>query len=127
MKGIRVEATELTPLFQWLPEEGTINLIGISGTGVNSEFWQIPIELVEALVLEGCEVPIRVNINLDYFSVASTAPLFKFLKALQGLSEVVIFWWFEDCDIEQVGREFESILNLKFHFLHKGGNPDDSI
>lgn len=118
MKPFKIEATETTPLIEYNDMTNTFCVIGISSPKDANSFWKPVLRWVREF--SQSEIyGTTIVINLDSFSISSTSPLYKTLKRFESVDGALVCWYYDHKDIEEIGKELESILNLEFEFILK--------
>ena len=120
MKKYSVEGTSVTPLINFDPEKGNLEIRGFSIPENSIEFYR---PLNEALDLYASSTPLpetNVTIELEYFNTSSSKCLLGLLRKLESMnkteSKVNINWLYEegDEDMLQAGQDYNAIINIPF-------------
>ncbi len=122
MERIFIEPTRVTPLINFDPEEGILEIKGRSSPENTIQFYQ---PLMDALddYLDEAEGGITANIAFEYFNTSSSKCLFDLFKKLGRLEEddreLNINWFYEedDEDMMEAGEDYSDLLDLEFNFL----------
>jgi len=114
MEPIRIKATTDTPKVE-CNLDGTITLAGKSLTEDPLPFFKPIIDWVANLTVE----TITFNIQLDYMNTSCSKEIYSLLKAAKDNDDQknIIVNWFCDASDEdsfEIGKEFESMLEIPF-------------
>ncbi len=122
MERIFIEPTRVTPLINFDPDEGLLEIKGRSSPENTIQFYQPLMDALEAYVEEGDE-GITANIAFEYFNTSSSKCLFDVFKKLSKVEEdgreLTINWFYEedDEDMMEAGEDYSDLLDLEFNFL----------
>ncbi len=64
----------------------------------------------------------ELNIGLEYFNSSTAKAIIRFLallKQLEGKSELMVNFYYDDENILDYGKDFSEIVDLKFNFIQK--------
>jgi hypothetical protein len=120
METIIMKGTSTTPLIIFDTKEGIIEIKGVSIVENAIAFYRPLIEALD-MYISAPVSPVVVNIHLDYFNTSSSKSILDILKRLRLLNEkgikVTINWYYdkEDEDMEEVGVNYQAIVNLPFN------------
>ena len=122
MERIFIEPTRVTPLINFDPQEGLLEIKGRSSPENTIQFYQ---PLMDALddFLDESENGITANIAFEYFNTSSSKCLFDLFKKLGKLEnddrDLNINWFYEedDEDMMEAGEDYSDLLDLEFNFL----------
>jgi len=120
---LRIKATDRTPMLEYNPKELTFSMVGVSVPDDAKSFYAPILSWVEGYVKNGITDQLTININLDYFSIQSASILLKILKLFDILPNVVVNWYFDDPDTEEIGFDLADMLRMKFNLIQK--NPEN--
>ncbi|HEY4788828.1 MAG TPA: DUF1987 domain-containing protein [Bacteroidales bacterium] len=115
MEPIRIKATSDTPKVE-CNTDGTITLSGKSLTEDPYIFYKPIIEWVGGLTSE----TITFNIQLDYMNTSCSKEIYNLLKTARDNSakkQIFINWFCDSSDEDsfEIGKEFESMLEIPFN------------
>ncbi|PCH91165.1 MAG: nuclear pore complex subunit [Bacteroidetes bacterium] len=120
MDKISIEPTPKTPLINFDPDKGHIEIRGRSIPENSLEFYK---ELLEWLDEYGNNPQAKTNVEvqLEYFNTSSSKCILDVFKALEGIhkkggTEMVIHWYYEedDEDMLEAGGDYEAIVTVPF-------------
>jgi len=117
--GLKIKATDRTPLLEYKPREGVFNMIGVSVPDDANKFYEPIINWIIGYVELNKAEPITVNIELDYFSIKSSKNIVRILKEFSTLPNVTVNWYYDDPDIKEVGQDLSYIVNVNFNLIEK--------
>lgn len=120
---IKIKATERTPLMEYIPKELTFNMVGVSIPDDAKSFYAPTLSWIESYIKNDIKDELTINIDLDYFSIQSASILLKILRLFDTLPNVVVNWYYDDPDTEEIGRDLDSMVNMKFNHILK--NPEN--
>lgn len=120
---IRIKATERTPLLEYIPKDLTFNMIGVSVPDDAKSFYAPVLSWIEDYIKNKITEQLIINIDLDYFSIQSASILLKILKLFDTLPNVVVNWYYDDTDTEEIGQDLAGMLKMKFNHILK--NPEN--
>ncbi len=120
MKKMFVVSTNKTPQIDFDVENGILQIKGVSIPEDANRIYTPVIEWAERYVKHTELFLTTVKIKLIYFNTSTSDYLMNFLKTLKKLQEKVKFEWYyelDDDDMKETGIHFESILEVKFHYI----------
>lgn len=120
---LRIKATDRTPMLEYNPKELTFSMVGVSVPDDAKSFYAPILSWVEGYVKNNITDQLTININLDYFSIQSASILLKIFKLFDTLPNVVVNWYFDDPDTEEIGLDLADMLRMKFNLIQK--NPEN--
>lgn len=117
MKPILVEPTQETPKIICEPE-GKILVQGKSLTEDPIAFYTPILQWLSQIDAN----PLTFEMHIEYMNTASSKQVFSMLetaKANPFVKEINVDWFYESSDEDglDTGKEFESLLDLKFNFI----------
>jgi len=121
MEAINLKATYDTPLVNFDPESGVLEISGRSYPEDTAEFY-IPILEWLQNYLKNPKENTKFIFKLDYFNSSSYKPfldiLLKLADAKEGGHNAVVEWYYKDgdWDIKEAGEEFAEIANVPFSY-----------
>lgn len=122
MEKLTIYETEYTPLVNFDPQQGVIEMSGNSNPANSLRFYRkVMMGLEEYAVKEN--KGLTANLHFSYFNSSSSKCLYDILKMLNAMERqgrsVTINWYYteQDNDMKEVGQDFSDILNLKFNFI----------
>ncbi|MEM9895790.1 MAG: DUF1987 domain-containing protein [Bacteroidota bacterium] len=122
MEKIFIEPTRTTPLVQFDPEEGLLEMKGRSSPENSIQFYQKILDNLDQFALSRYE-SFTANIAFEYFNTSSSKCLFDVFKRLSRIrdtgKEVTINWYYEedDDDMMEAGEDYSDLLDLDFNFF----------
>ena len=122
MEKIFIEPTRVTPLVNFDPEEGILELKGRSSPENSILFYQKIIEGLEEYA-ESDRESFTASFSFEYFNTSSSKCLFDVFKRLSKIEEsgidLIINWYYEedDEDMMEAGEDYADLLDLEFNFL----------
>lgn len=122
MERIFLEPTRVTPLINFDPDEGILELKGRSSPENSILFYQRLIDSLDAFV-ESDQPRLIANFAFEYFNTSSSKCLFDVFKRLAKIQnegkEVIINWFYEedDEDMMEAGEDYCDLLDLDFNFI----------
>ncbi len=122
MEKFFLEPTRVTPLVNFDPEEGILEVKGRSSPENSILFYQKIIEGLDS-VLESDMEKFTANFSFEYFNTSSSKCLFDVFKRLSRFEEsdidLIINWYYEedDEDMMEAGEDYADLLDLNFNFL----------
>lgn len=116
---LRIKATDRTPMLEYNPKELTFSMVGVSVPDDAKSFYDPILSWVEGYVKNDITDQLTININLDYFSIQSASILLKIFKLFDTLPNVVVNWYFDDPDTEEIGFDLADMLRMKFNLIQK--------
>lgn len=117
---LKVNATDKTPSFEYIPKSGTFHVIGVSVPKDAKSFYDPIIEWVDGFCsVQKTDSRFIINIDLDYFSASSIVKLIVILKKLSRFDRSVINWIYEDDELLEAGEDLSTMINLQFNMIRK--------
>jgi len=120
MEKIFIEPTKVTPLINFDPDEGLMELKGRSSPENAVQFYS---KLLDNLDKYDSKDSLVANFAFEYFNTSSSKCLFDVFKRLSKLSDegkdIVINWYYEegDDDMMEAGEDYSDLLDLDFNFM----------
>lgn len=122
MEKIFIEPTRVTPLVNFDPSQGLLEIKGRSSPENSILFYQKIIDALDSFA--GSSHPdFTANFSFEYFNTSSSKCLFDVFKKLGHLNEqgkaVKINWYYEedDEDMMEAGEDYADLLDLDFNFV----------
>ncbi|MEP5613404.1 MAG: DUF1987 domain-containing protein [Cyclobacteriaceae bacterium] len=121
MEKIFIEPTRTTPLINFDPDEGLLEMKGRSSPENSIEFYQKILDNLEEYALSGGE-QFTANIAFEYFNTSSSKCLFDVFKRMSRIEDsgktITINWHYEegDDDMMEAGEDYSDLLDLDFNF-----------
>ncbi len=122
MEKIFIEPTRVTPLINFDPDEGILEIKGRSSPENSIQFYQTLMDALDAYATQG-QNALTANIAFEYFNTSSSKCLFDVFKKLSRISDngkdLTINWFYEedDEDMMEAGEDYSDLLDLQFNFL----------
>ena len=122
MEKIFIEPTRVTPLVNFDPEEGLLEIKGRSSPENSILFYQKIIDGLDEYAESG-KGEFTASFSFEYFNTSSSKCLFEVFKRLGRIEEnvisLVINWYYEedDEDMMEAGEDYADLLDLEFNFL----------
>lgn len=122
MEKIFIEPTRVTPLINFNPEEGLLEIKGRSSPENSIQFYQKLIDGLDEFVARG-DLDLTANIAFEYFNTSSSKCLFDVFKKMSKIEDngqlLTINWFYEedDEDMMEAGEDYSDLLDLEFNFL----------
>lgn len=122
MEKIFIEPTRTTPLVNFDPDEGLLEMKGRSSPENSIQFYQKIMENLEAFAISGGS-NFTANIAFEYFNTSSSKCLFDVFKRICKIEnsgkEITVNWYFEegDEDMMEAGEDYSDLLDLNFNFF----------
>ena len=122
MEKIFIEPTRVTPLINFDPAEGILEIKGRSSPENSIQFYQSLMDALDDYALSG-ENALTANIAFEYFNTSSSKCLFdvfkKMAKIIENGKDLTINWFYEedDEDMMEAGEDYSDLLDLQFNFL----------
>jgi len=122
MEKIFMEPSRVTPLINFDPEEGILEMKGRSSPENSIQFYQKVIQNLDMFAVDG-QGDFTANFAFEYFNTSSSKCLFDVFKRLVRIrdsgKELVINWFFEedDEDMMEAGEDYSDLLDLEFNFI----------
>lgn len=122
MEKIFIEPTRVTPLVNFDPDNGLLEIKGRSSPENSILFYQKIIDGLDEFAQSSLD-KFQADFSFEYFNTSSSKclfDLFKRLNKLQNLGKsVIINWYYEedDEDMMESGEDYADLLDLDFNFL----------
>ena len=122
MEQLLINPTKITPLVEFDPDQGVLEIRGRSSPENSILFYRKIIDSLDKYVLSGGKA-LTANIALEYFNTSSSKCLFDVFRKLSAIKDsgknVVINWLYEeeDDDIMEAGEDYRDLLGLPFNFI----------
>lgn len=122
MERILIEPTRITPLINFDPDEGILELKGRSSPENSLVFYQRVLDALDEYAAQGSD-SLEANFAFEYFNTSSSKCLFDVFKKLSKLKDdgmsVTINWHYEedDEDMMEAGEDYCDLLDLEFNFI----------
>lgn len=122
MEKIFIEPTRVTPLVNFDPEEGLLEIKGRSSPENSILFYQKIIDNLDEYI-QSDFTEFKANFSFEYFNTSSSKCLFDVFKRLSRIGEsgkdLIINWYYEedDEDMMEAGEDYADLLDLEFNFL----------
>lgn len=124
MEELFVEETDTTPQVHFKPEEGNIEIKGISIPEDAEAFYNPILAKLEEYIEEEPQPNTDVWFKLVYINTGTSAMIAKLIKIVESLDEkenctINICWYYEeeDEDMKDLGDYFSSFTELVFDFV----------
>lgn len=123
MEKIFIEPTRVTPLINFDPKEGLLEIKGRSSPENSVQFYQDLIDALAAFAVEEDAPDLTANIAFEYFNTSSSKCLFDVFKKMSKVEasgrSLTINWFYEedDEDMMEAGEDYSDLLDLDFNFL----------
>jgi hypothetical protein len=124
MEELFVEETDTTPQVHFQPEEGSIEIKGISIPEDAEAFYNPILEDLKAYIEDEPKPQTNVLFKLVYINTGTSAMIAKLIKIVEALDEkenceINISWYYEeeDEDMKDLGDYFSSFTELIFDFV----------
>ncbi|WP_420318677.1 DUF1987 domain-containing protein [Ekhidna sp.] len=121
MEKVFIEPTRTTPLINFDPDEGLLEMKGRSSPENSIQFYQRVLENLDEYAVSGGQ-EFTVNIAFEYFNTSSSKCLFDVFKRLSRIEAsgrtITINWYYEegDEDMMEAGEDYSDLLDLDFNF-----------
>lgn len=122
MEKIFIEPTRVTPLVNFNPEEGFLEIKGRSSPENSILFYQKIIDNLDEYANSG-KSEFTANFSFEYFNTSSSKCLFDLFKKISLIKEkgvnLIINWYYEedDEDMMEAGEDYADLLGLEFNYL----------
>ncbi|MEM9324537.1 MAG: DUF1987 domain-containing protein [Bacteroidota bacterium] len=122
MEKIFIEPTRVTPLINFDPDEGILEIKGRSSPENSIQFYQTLMDALDDYAIKG-QNALTANIAFEYFNTSSSKCLFdvfkKMSKIIDSGKDLTINWFYEedDEDMMEAGEDYSDLLDLQFNFL----------
>ncbi len=121
MEKVFIEPTRTTPLVNFDPDEGILEMKGRSSPENSIEFYQKVLDNLDEYAFSGGD-QFTANIAFEYFNTSSSKCLFDVFKRLSKIEDsgktITINWFYEegDDDMMEAGEDYSDLLDLDFNF-----------
>ncbi len=121
MEKVFIEPTRTTPLVNFDPDEGILEMKGRSSPENSIEFYQKVLDNLDEYAFSGGD-QFTANIAFEYFNTSSSKCLFDVFKRLSKIEDsgktITINWYYEegDDDMMEAGEDYSDLLDLDFNF-----------
>lgn len=122
MEKVFIEPTRTTPLINFDPDEGLLEMKGRSSPENSIQFYQKILDNLDEYSESGGP-EFTTNIAFEYFNTSSSKCLFDVFKRLSKIEDsgrkITINWYFEegDDDMMEAGEDYSDLLDLNFNFF----------
>lgn len=122
MEKVFIEPTRTTPLINFDPDEGTLEMKGRSSPENSIQFYQRVLDNLDEYANSGGS-QFTANIAFEYFNTSSSKCLFDVFKRLSKIENsgrtITINWYYEegDDDMMEAGEDYSDLLDLDFNFF----------
>ena len=122
MEKIFIEPTRVTPLVNFDPDEGLLEIKGRSSPENSILFYQKIIDNLDEYIQSDL-TDFKANFSFEYFNTSSSKCLFDVFKRLSRIEEsgkgLTINWYYEEDeeDMMEAGEDYADLLDLEFNFL----------
>lgn len=122
MERIFIEPSRVTPLVNFDPDEGILEMKGRSSPENSIQFYLKTIQNL-GLYAESSKETFTANFAFEYFNTSSSKCLFDVFKKLVRIrdsgKDLIINWFFEedDEDMMEAGEDYSELLELEFNFI----------
>lgn len=121
MEIFSISETAKTPLINFNPEIGRMEIIGRSIPDQADDFWMPALSWFESYQMNPHSRTVF-HINLEYFNIASSKRILFLLYKLNELAEsgfdVCVEWLYkeDDDDMYEVGQDYAYMVKVPFEF-----------
>lgn len=122
LERIFLEPSRVTPLINFDPEEGILEMRGRSSPENAIQFYQRIIDGLSQYAETGGD-GFTASIAFEYFNTSSSKCLFDMFKRMVKIRdsgrELSINWFYEefDEDMMEAGEDYSDLLDLEFNFI----------
>lgn len=122
MEKVFIEPTRTTPLINFDPDEGILEMKGRSSPENSIQFYQRVLDNLDEYTTSGGP-ELTANIAFEYFNTSSSKCLFDVFKRLSKIEDsgkkITINWYYEegDDDMMEAGEDYSDLLDLDFNFF----------
>ena len=122
IERIFLESSRITPLVNFDPEDGLLEMRGRSGSENAIQFYQQVVQGLSEYAENGGESFVA-SFAFEYFNTSSSKCLFDIFKRLVKIRdsgrEVDINWFYEehDKDMMEAGEDYSDLLEIEFNFI----------
>ncbi|GAB4395491.1 MAG: DUF1987 domain-containing protein [Microscillaceae bacterium] len=124
MENIKLEGTGRTPEIDFDAHQGNLLIGGRSIPENSISFYQPLFDWLDDYV-KSPQSKTLVEFNLEYFNTSSSKCILDILRKLERLPEngfqTLVKWYYDegDEDMEESGRDFQSLINVDFELVMK--------
>lgn len=121
MEKVFIEPTRTTPMINFDPDEGLLEMKGRSSPENSIQFYHKIMENLEQFAVSGGS-HFTANIAFEYFNTSSSKCLFDVFKRICKIEnsgkEITVNWYYEegDEDMMEAGEDYSDLLDLDFNF-----------
>lgn len=121
MEKVVIEPTRITPMVNFDPDEGLLEMKGRSSPENSIQFYQRILDSLDEYCVSGGD-EFTANIAFEYFNTSSSKCLFDVFKRLSKIENsgkrITINWYYEegDDDMMEAGEDYSDLLDLNFNF-----------
>lgn len=122
MEKIFIEPSRVTPLINFDPDEGILEMRGRSSPENAIQFYQKIIQNLDLYAVSD-QGDFTANFAFEYFNTSSSKCLFDVFKRLVRIKDsgkdLVVNWFYEedDEDMMEAGEDYSDLLDLEFNFI----------
>lgn len=122
MEKIFIEPSRVTPLINFDPDEGILEMRGRSSPENAIQFYQKIIQNLDLYAVSD-QGDFTANFAFEYFNTSSSKCLFDVFKRLVRIREsgkdLIVNWFYEedDEDMMEAGEDYSDLLDLEFNFV----------
>ena len=123
MDALKLEGSPKTPVVNFDPSEGLLELKGRSIPENSIEFYKPLFDWIDSYGNQPKEQT-EVNIVLEYFNTSSSKCILDFFKKLEtlnngGKTAVSVNWHYEedDEDMLEAGEDYDAIIDIPFRLI----------
>ena len=122
MEALVIEGTQKTPVVEFDPQKGVLEIKGRSIPENSIEFYKPLVDWLEEYS-DTASTKTIVNVHLEYFNTSSSKCILDVFKKLESIhksnNEVIINWYYEedDEDMLEAGEDYESIIRVPFKMI----------
>ena len=122
MKILTREATPVTPMIKFNPENGLMEIQGRSIPNDSDDYWMPILSWFEGYMNHPQDETIF-KVNLDYFNISSSKRilflLYKLNELIDAGKKVRVIWEYrtEDEDMFEVGQDYAYMVKVPFEFV----------
>ena len=122
MEKVFIEPTRTTPLVNFDPDEGLLEMKGRSSPENSIQFYQQVLDSLDEFASSGGN-SITANMAFEYFNTSSSKCLFDVFKRLNKIAEtgreITINWYFEEGDDDMMDYVANDYVGLQW-FVENG-------
>jgi hypothetical protein len=122
MEAFVLEPSRITPLINFDPDEGILELKGRSSPENSILFYQRLLDYLDEFAISN-KTHLVANFAFEYFNTSSSKCLFDLFKRLTAIKQngkdLTINWFFDedDEDMMEAGEDYCDLLDLDFNFI----------